>query len=77
MTVDKFIKSVKPITENVQSSWCGETRKLLFELNLGHVWSSEITGQRKDWIALIRECIKMRELECWTKDLQMKTNYVV
>ena len=48
---EKLLKQVfdlcKPITGNMPTTWCGSTRKLLFDLYLGHVWSSEDVGSTK------------------------------
>jgi hypothetical protein len=53
LSPEKLLKQVfnlcKPITGNMPTTWCGSTRKLLFDLCLGHVWSSESVGPTKDW----------------------------
>jgi hypothetical protein len=54
------------------TTWCGGTRKLLFDLCLGHVWSSEEVGTSTDWENLIYSSIKARELQSWKDALQMK-----
>ena len=73
---DKLLKRVflvcKPITENMPTTWCGRTRQLLFDLLLGHIWSSESVGSSKDWEKVIYSCIQARELQAWKDGLQNK-----
>src|SRR5690348_12381493 len=73
---DRLLKRVymacKPITGNAQTSMCGGTRRLLFELNLGHLWNSEELGEAWDWIRLTKDCIKARETRVWSDQLQMR-----
>src|SRR4051812_44477419 len=69
----KGYHTCKPLTESTQRAWCGATRKLLFELNLGHLWSSELTGNTKQWSRLIYDCINARELAVWKANLQQKS----
>ena len=76
MENEKLLKQVflrcKSINENVQSTWCGGTRKLLSELLLSHVWSSENVGSRQDWEKVIFSSIRAREIQTWKDSLQKK-----
>jgi hypothetical protein len=73
---DKLLKRVflicKPITGGMATTWCGGTRKLLFDLGLGHVWRSENVGTSKDWEKVIYSSIKARELQTWKQAMQKK-----
>ena len=51
----------KPILENERASWFYGIRKLLNELNLAHVWGTEATGARGDWLALVKGCFKQEK----------------
>ena len=54
-------------------TWCGSTRKLLFDLCLGHVWSSEDVGSSKDWEKVISANLRAREVQEWREGLQRKS----
>jgi hypothetical protein len=74
---EKLLKQVfdlcKPITGNMPTTWCGSTRKLLFDLYLGHVWSSEDVGSSKDWEKVIYANLRAREVQEWKEGLQRKS----
>ena len=44
----------------------------MLDLNLAHVWDSEVTGCAKDWRNLVRNCIHQREVEKWKLGIQNK-----
>ena len=77
MGSEKLLKQVfdiwKPITGNMPTTWCGSTRKLLFDLCLGHVWSSESVGPSKDWEKVISASLRAREVHEWKEGLQRKS----
>lgn len=74
---DKLLKQVysvcKPVLENDRSSWFYGIRELLKELKLAHVWTSEATGSRKDWLVLVNGCIKRREKDSWMSGMEAKS----
>ena len=73
---DRLLKKVYQIckvsTASVRSSWGYATRQLLEELNLVHIWTSELTGSRSEWLALIKDCIRGREIKIWKAGLEEK-----
>ena len=77
LSPEKLLKQVfnlcKPITGNMPTTWCGSTRKLLFDLCLGHVWSSESVGPTKDWEKVISASLRAREVHEWKEGLQRKS----
>ena len=80
MSREKLLKQVfdlcKPITGNTPTTWWGSTRKLLFDLCLGHVWSSEDVGSSKDWEKVIYANFRAREVQEWKEGLQRKSKLV-
>jgi len=80
MDGEKLLKQVfdicKPIIGNMPTTWCGSTRKLLFDLCLGHVWSSEDVGSSKDWEKVIYDNLRAREVHEWKEGLQRKASCV-
>lgn len=58
-------RACKAVLVSVPLSWCWSTHKLLVDLNLAHVWNSEVTGSATDWRNLIRNCIHQKEVEKW------------
>ena len=77
MSREKLLKQVfdicKPITGNISTTWSGSTRKLLFDLCLGHVWSSESVSSSKDWEKVIYVNLRAREVHEWKEGLQRKS----
>jgi hypothetical protein len=62
----------KAITGNMPTTWCGKTRQLLFELGLGHIWSSGEVGSAKDWEKVAFHCIEARERREWKRGVEKK-----
>ena len=73
---DRLLKQVYRVCKGAlvleKSSWLYATRKLLTELNLAHVWLTENTGSRTEWLALIKECIRRKEIAIWKAGLEKK-----
>ena len=73
---DKLLKQVfricKPLLENMPTTRGGGTRKLLFDLHLGEVWSSESVDSSKEWEKRVLNCIRGRELQMWREGIQKK-----
>ena len=73
---DRLLKQVYNVCKGAlvleKSSWLYATRKLLTELNLAHVWLTENTGSRTEWLALIKECIRGKEIAIWKAGLEKK-----
>src|SRR4051812_2480287 len=80
MSREKLLKQVfdlcKPITGSMPTTWCGSTRKLLFDLCLGHVWSSEDVGSSKDWEKVIYANLRARKFTNGRRVSRRKASFV-
>jgi len=62
----------KDATVGLKGSFCYSIHKTLFDLNLGHLWRSELVGDYHDWVKLAGAAVKKKDMDLWLLSLQKK-----
>ena len=56
-----------------KGEWCVETKRLLLELGLRHVWETEVVGNDEAWGSLVWAVIQEREEIRWRREMVGKS----
>ena len=56
-----------------KGEWCVETKRLLLELGLRHVWETEVVGDDEAWGSLVWAVIQEREEIRWRREIVGKS----
>ena len=56
-----------------KGEWCVETKRILLELGLRHVWETETVGDDKAWRSLVWMVIQEREEIRWRREMVGKS----
>jgi hypothetical protein len=55
-----------------KGDWCSQVRKILVDLELGHIWNTELVGKENDWKGLLKASFQAREDKEWKKQVDEK-----
>lgn len=76
MDEGRLVKQVynhfKASTVLKRNSWSFYTKRLLMDLNLGHLWVSEEVGDLDSWNIFITQVFKDREVKQWKERMERK-----
>jgi len=68
--VKQVYRHFKVSTALRRNSWSFYTKRLLVELNLGHLWVSEEVGDLDSWSTFITQVFKDREVMQWEERIE-------